>query len=416
MTTPSTAWPPRGLTGRLVRRVAPAGLPPDAPAARMALGEFEGYVSTVLSVALTLTKAALGWISGSISLVADALNNLADVGSSLIVAFGFRWSQKPRDREHPFGHGRVETVAQMILSIILIGVAIEVARAGVGRLRHPEPCHAPWWLTASIVVTVLVKAWLARFARILAKATRSQVLEADSWNHTFDIACTLLVVVALLGSYAGWVRLDGYAALGVSFFIAWTGYRYARHAVNTLIGEAPADADLARVRSLAAGVEGVRGVHDVIVHAYGDVRLISFHIEVDAHLTLLAAHDLGEAVERKVAEAFAARTVAHVDPVDRSHPGYAQAEALLRELLSGHAELAGFHDLRLAGPEGRYDLSVDFVARAHVASAEFGGILEGMCRQLHGRLPAARRVDLGLETEFASENELRRVFRQDEAP
>lgn len=406
---PSTSWPPRGLTGLLVRRLVPAGADPSATASRTALGEFEGYVSTAISVVLSLTKAVLGWIAGSVSLVADAVNNLADIGTSLVIALGFRWSSKPRDREHPFGHGRVETVITLILAIALVGVGFEVARAGVGRLLNPRPCHAPWWLTATVIVTVVVKGWLALFARTLAKATRSQVLEADAWNHTFDIASTALVVVALLGTALGWPRLDGFAAVGVSLFIAWTGIRYLRSSVHTLIGEAPSADDLARVRSTAAAVAGVRGVHDVIVHAYGDVRHISLHIEVDSNLTVLAAHTLAEAVEARIAEALGAKTTVHVDPVDRAHACYLRAEKALVDAVQ-RGDLVGFHDLRVSGPESALDVQVDLVVTKETLTGEFQGRLEAMRRRLQAELPGLHRADLGIETEYSSEQEFRREF------
>ena len=407
---PSIRWPPSGLTGWLVRRVAPSDVPPDHPRARTALGEFEGYVSTGLSVLLSLTKAITGWLSGSISLVADALNNLADVGSSLIIALGFRWSQRPRDREHPFGHGRIETVITLLLSMFLLGVALEVARSGVHRLLKPEPVFAPPWLTFVIVLTVAVKTWLALFARRLARATKSQVLEADGWNHTFDILCTLMVVLALLGARIGWLRMDGWCAVGVSLFIAFTGIKYARRAIDTLIGEAPSAEELARIRRLSCRVPGVRGAHDAIVHTYGDTKLISLHIEVDADLSVMAAHDLAERVEKRIADTLGARTIVHVDPVDRSHPAYAEADAAMRGVVEGRSELAGFHDLRVTGRPEAFDLSVDLVAHAGVANEAFPRLLDEVRRVLHERLPASRRIDLGVEAEFASEHERRGVF------
>ncbi len=404
------AWPPRGLTGLLARRIVPAGADPAATDARQSLGEFEGYLSTGISVVLSVSKAALGIFSGSVSLIADAVNNAADIVSSLVIALSCRYSRKPGDRKHPFGHGRLETVAALVLAILLIVVSLEVAGSGVRRLLRPEACTAPPWLLAALGVTVVVKAWLARFARTLARATRSQVLDADAWNHTFDIASTALVLLALLGTRVGWFRLDGWAALGVSAFIAWTGIRYTRTALSTLIGEAPTAADLARIRALAASVPGVRGVHDVIVHAYGDVRLISLHIEVDSDLTVTAAHALAEQAELRVAHATGAKVIAHADPVDRSHPAYAEAEGVLRRMVDAHEDISGFHDLRLTGPTGGYDLAVDVVMHPEVPSEDFHDEFDRLRDRLRAALPASRRIDIGIETESGSEHERRRVY------
>lgn len=393
----------------LVRRRVPAGQDPASTASRTSLGAFEGYVSTAISVVLSLSKAILGWIAGSVSLMADAVNNLADIGTSMVIALGFRWSSKPRDREHPFGHGRIETVITLVLAIALVGVGFEVARAGIGRLLNPKPCHAPWWLTAAVILTVAVKGWLAVFARTLARATRSQVLEADAWNHTFDIASTAMVVVALLGTSLGWPRLDGIAAVGVSIFIFWTGVRYLRASVHTLIGEAPSEADLALIRATAAAVPGVRGVHDVIVHAYGDVRIVSLHIEVDSNLSVLAAHALAEASEARVAETLSAKVTAHVDPVDRSHPCYGRVEeALTRAVARG--EGLGYHDLRVAGSESALDIQVDLVVSKDTLAGDFQRRLEALRQRLQSEIPGLHRADLGIETEYSSEQEFRREF------
>lgn len=404
------AWPPRGLTGLLVRRIVPAGATPSAAHARQALGEFEGYLSTGISIVLSATKAFLGIFSGSVSLIADAVNNAADIASSLVIALSCRFSRKPGDRKHPFGHGRLETVAMLVLAILLIGVSLEVASSGIRRLLNPEPCVAPPWLLAVLGGTVIVKAWLALFARTLARASRSQVLDADAWNHTFDIASTALVLLALLGTRTGWLRLDGWAALGVSGFIAWTGIRYTRVALNTLIGEAPTAADLARIRGLAAAVPGVRGVHDVLVHAYGDVRLISLHIEVDANLTVTAAHTLAEHAELRVAQGTGAKVIAHADPIDRSHPAYSEAEAFLQGLVDVCGDVSGFHDLRLTGPAGGYDLAVDIVMQPEVPSGDFHSEFDGLRDRLRAGLPAMRKVDIGIETEGGSEHEQRRIY------
>ncbi len=408
--TAKPVWPPRGLTGLLARRVVPAGADPSATDARQALGEFEGYLSTGISIVLSVSKAALGIFSGSVSLIADAVNNAADIASSLVIALSCRFSRRPGDRKHPFGHGRLETVAALVLSILLIGVSLEVASSGVRRLINPEPCTAPPWLLGALGVTVIVKAWLALFARILARATRSQVLDADAWNHTFDIASTALVLLAMVGARIGWTQLDGWAALGVSGFIAWTGVRYTRTALSTLIGEAPTAADLARVRGLAASVPGVRGVHDVIVHAYGDVRLISLHIEVDADLTVTAAHTLAEHAEMRVAEVTGAKVIAHTDPVDRSHPDYGEAERFLRGLVDAHGDVSGFHDLRLTGPAGGYDMAVDIVMHPEVPSDGFHDEFANLRDRLRSGLSAARNLDIGIETEGGSEHEQRRTY------
>ncbi len=400
----------RGLTGWIVRRVLRPGDDPRGAAARTALGEVEGYVSTGVSIALAATKGALGAVSGSVSLIADALNNLADVGSSLLIALGFRWSRKPRDPEHPFGHGRIEAVATLVLALFLIGVALEVARSGVRRLWAPTPIEAPAWMVATIAVAVALKGWLAVFARKLARLTESRVLEADAWNHTFDILSSLLVLLALASARWGRPNVDGYAALGVSLFIGYTGWRYARESVHELIGRAPPSEELDRLRAVAMNVPGVRGVHDLILHRYGDVRMVSLHVEVNAERTVLEAHDIAERVEADIAAQTGAKAVAHVDPVDRRHPAYRRAEKAIRDFVEAHGDSVGFHDLRVTGDDRNYDFTVDLVVRSSLRPEQFAQFLEEARRRLQRELPDANRIELGVEAEFASDPEHRRCF------
>ncbi|MBP7275534.1 MAG: cation transporter [Kiritimatiellae bacterium] len=401
---------PRGITGRLIRWALPAGAVPTSTEGRTRLGELEGYVSTAISAVLAAFKGVLGALTGSVSLIADAINNATDIASSLLIALACRWSRKPRDEEHPFGHGRAETIATLVLSFCLILVSMEVGRAGIERLWSPKPLQVPVWTLWGLGLTVAIKAWLALFARRVARLSRSVVIEADAWNHLFDILSTLLVLIALLGARAQMPRLDGWAGIGVAVFILWTGARFARRATHTLIGAAPDPAEMRHIRAIACSVPGVRGVHDLLIHAYGDLKLVSLHIEVDAHLTVMDAHTMAEHVEAEIARALDYRSVTHVDPVDRTHPAYGEAEQVMQRLTERHPELSGFHDLRLSGTATRYDLSVDLVAHGGVAAERFEALLAEMKDEVHGALPGADRVDLGLETELASEHEQRRIF------
>ncbi len=416
----NASGPPNSPVGRpcgpiawIIRRALGGDREPTETSARQRLGEFEGFLSATVSVLLAAVKAALGVWSGSISLIADALNNTADVASSLVIALSCRWAQRPGDRRHPFGHGRLETVATLILSFFLLAVALQVGAAGVRRLWRPEPAEAPGWVLAAVALTILVKSALARFARVAARLSNSTVIEADAWNHLFDIAATSLVFLALLGTRLGYPRLDGWAAIGVAGFIAGTGVRFARSALSVLIGESADDAQMARIQSLAASVNGVRGVHDVLVHSYGDARLISLHIEVDASLSLLAAHEMAEEVERRIARETGAKVVVHADPVDREHPQYEAARRSLDRYTQDHADVAGFHDLRLSGPPGEANLSVDIVLHAEDQRTGEHGVAElreRLRERLRRDIPGLQRIDLGFETERSATHEDRHSY------
>ncbi|MCF7838547.1 MAG: cation diffusion facilitator family transporter [Candidatus Marinimicrobia bacterium] len=401
------------LGGFCARRWLPRGLAPADTAGRQRLGEIEGIIGLVLSVVLSLLKLALGLLAGSLALLADAANNLADIGSSLLVIWGFRVARRPRDRQHPYGYGRIEPLVAFILALILLAVAIEVLRAGLGRLAAPKTLQVTGWMLVVIGATVGAKTLMAWLAFSLARVTHSQVLRTEAWNHGFDVLSTSLVFLGLLGARQGWHQLDGWAAIGVAACIAYTGWRQAGEAGHVLIGAAPDPTELKRVMQLATQVPEVFSAHDVVIHAYGDLKLISLHIEVDARQDALAAHALAEQVEEAVAAATNARTVVHADPVDHTHPDYAEAATALRHLVVNAPYLGGFHDLRLEGTKPNLKLQADLVGGEHLLPAEFAERIAQAHAQLARTLPFVRAFDLGLETPYAGDREIRRHFERD---
>ncbi len=401
----------RGLTGLVLRWILNDQEDPTSLEGRSRLGEFEGLIGLVMSLVLGITKGILAWITSSISLLADAVNSFADVGSSVIVMLGFRLARKPRDRQHPYGHGRLETVATLVLATILVGVALEVGRAGIERLIEPVAVYASGWILVAVIATIVIKAGMARFAHQLARITHSSMLKADAWNHTFDIVSTTLVLLALVSSRFGLAMVDGWAGIGVSVLIGYTGYRYIQEAVHSLIGEAPPHEDLHLIQKVARSVPGVFGVHDIIVHDYGDRRLISLHAEVDADQSALEVHDLAERVEETVSDALVAKVTVHSDPVDRSHPLYRPASDAVQDIVESQGDVVGFHDLRVEGDTNGFDLSVDLVVCSEVAQGDFSPVSDRLARRIRSRLSALKTLTLGIELEYASDQEFRKVYR-----
>ncbi len=366
----------------LLQRAVVQELPADSHENRTRLGMLAGWTSTVMSAFMAAAKFALGFASGSVSMLADATNNLTDMGSSLVIALGFQWSRKPRDEDHPFGHGRIEAVATLVLAIALILVGIEVGRSGAARLLNPKPVAAPLWLLAGVGITVLVKAWMAVFAKQLARLSKSQVLEADAWNHTFDILSTLMVLLALISSKFGWGAVDGWAAIGVALFILYTGISYAREAIDILLGKKPDPDAVSEIHDAVLEVDNVMGVHEIMVHHYGDVKMVSFHIEIDAGLSLVEAHEISEAAEARVEQRFNWRALAHLDPVDRSHPLFEELNRVIHEFIAQENCLVDVHDLRAEGEGLPFKVSFDLVTDMETERREYGEIYARTCKWL----------------------------------
>lgn len=281
-------------------------------------------------------------------------------------------------------------------------------------MLHPQALQIAPLDIGILAGTVALKVALAAVAAWLARLTGSTTLAADAWNHGFDVLSTGLVLGAFVAAAGGLPQVDGWAALGVAGFIAYTGYRYIRTAVNQLIGQAPDHRELHALHRMAAAVPGVYGVHDVIVHSYGDRQLISLHVEVDARQSALEVHELAERVEHAIAEKTGARVVVHADPVDHSHPQYRSVAAVLREVLAAHQDVVGFHDLRLFGEGDRIDMSVDLVVCTEVEPEIFEHVLVRLASRILANLPQVRMLDVGIEAEYASDREHRRVFVREE--
>ena len=327
----------------------------------------EGWVSIVVNVVIFAVKVVPGVLIGSISLVADAFHSLGDVLSSIVVIWGFKVAARPSDREHPFGHGRVESVATLVIGILLFVAAWEFGQNSVIRLLNPKPVAASNALLALLAVTLVLKEWLSRFALDLGRRIDSSVLEGDFWHHRSDVFATAVVIAALFAARFGWDWVDGIAGLAIAGFIAYAAYELTKAAINPLIGEAPSPQMLAEIREIALTVPEVDQVHDVIVHFYGGTMVTSLHVEISDSLDVTRAHDVAEAVEGAINERFHGWAVVHVDPVNREHPLYSEVQLFLQESVSAIPYAEGFHDLRIVGGTDPCYVIFDLKADSHHA-------------------------------------------------
>lgn len=286
-------------------------------------------------------------VTKSISLIADAIHTLADIATSIVVIIGFKIAKKPSDKEHPFGHGRMEVVATLIVAVLLIVAGVEFLESSIARIIHPTPVSASWLVLIIIITTIIIKELLAQFAKELGTMIDSKTLEADFLHHRSDVIATALVVVALIFSRYGYTSIDGFAGILVSLIIIYSGYKIAKEAINPLLGEAPSKELVQKIEEIAKSCEGVYGVHDVIVHQYGQECLVSFHIEVSDDETPAKLHDISEAVELKTGEEINGTIVVHVDPLNKNYERYSEIESAIQKMVSEDNRTISFHDLRI---------------------------------------------------------------------
>ena len=319
------------------------------PEIRARYGILEGWVSIVGNTLLFGIKLAIGLAVHSTALVADAVHTLADSATSAVVIVGFKMSQKPSDREHPFGHGRIEPVATLIISILLFVAGFELLKHSVHSILTPSVAHASYGAIAIIGLTVIAKELMARFSFVLGDLINSDTLKADALHHRSDVLATLLVMVALIASRFGYTQVDGIMGIGVYLVIFASAWSIATDAVNPLIGEAPSKEFLRQIEKACRSITDVMGVHDIVVHNYGENRIVSLHIEVSHRLSALAIHEIAEDVEEVVGRITGGMVVVHMDPINRAHPNYSEVLESVQNLVSEEPRVLTFHDLRLVG-------------------------------------------------------------------
>jgi len=315
------------------------------------VGKFQGWVSVAGNSLLFVIKFILGLLIGSISLMADAVHTLSDVISSSVVIWGFKESEKPADPEHPYGHGRAEYVATLVIAILLVVTGIEFIQGAFHRITSPKPINPTWWAIIAVASTIVLKELMARFAEHLSTKIASGTLHADAWHHRSDAISSGLVVMAMVAGKYGYNTADGWFGMGVALFIIWTGIEIARDAIDDLIGKPPPQEELNEIRELAIATDGVLGAHDISVHSYGQDKFISVHIELDANISSARAHDISENVESKILTKLGSAPTVHIDPISPDHPIVKSIETFLGEILEKESRITGYHDVRVVDTE-----------------------------------------------------------------
>ena len=356
-----------------------------------AYGLLEGYISVVLNTLLFALKGGLGLASGSVALIADAVHSLSDSVTSVVVIVGSYIARRPPDAEHPYGHGRAESVAAVVIAVLLATTGVGFSRASIERVLDPVPLTASWLAIGIVSATMLVKEWMARFSIALGRASANPALEADGWHHRSDVLSTLLVVGGMIGSRYDLAVLDGAVGIGVSLVLIKVAVDIGRKAFDSLLGRAPEADELAEVRRRAMEVDGVEGVHDVVIHHYGATCFYSLHVETSDQVSALQLHELTARVEERVANGHHGAVCVHADPINREHPEYQRLHRVVSEAVQADALARSFHDLRIVG--GGDQLYVIFdVSLAEGRRGDWTAAQRRLARAVRSEFPGARVV------------------------
>jgi len=344
-----------GLTQFIIDHAISPRVDRDSPAFRGKVGLLEGWVSIFGNFILFVIKFIFGIASSSIALIADAFHTLSDVATSGVVIFGFKVAQKPPDQEHPFGHGRAETIATLTIAILMAVVAFEFGKTAVDRLffsqRVVDVSTLNGWFLLVVALTAVGKGLMAAFAYRLGEMIDSDTLRGDAVHHTSDVYTTLVVIAALIGARLGFPILDGIMGIVVALMILYSAYDIARKAIDELLGKPASSELLERIATTAGSVDGARQVHDVIVHQYGSERFISLHVEVDEETSPPEAHTIADTVERRLADDLNAQVVTHIDPVTSEGERVKEVRNLVEGAIQELDRDFEIQDLRVVGSD-----------------------------------------------------------------
>ncbi len=362
-----------GLFDNITNRLIPKGKEP-ARVYRSKIGKFQGWVSVFVNGLLFIIKFIIGIIIGSVSVIADAIHTLSDVISSGVVIWGFHEAEKPADPKHPYGHGRVEYIATLIIAILLVVVGVEFIKSSIERILNPSPISPSWWMIIIILATVFLKELTARYANFLANKISSGTLYADAWHHRSDAISSLLVIIAMIAGKYGYYSIDGWAGIGVALFVIWTGFTIAKEAVNDIIGTPPAEDEISDIKQVVSNIPGVLGVHDITVHSYGKDKFVSIHVEIDDNISSAHAHDIAEDVEAILFSRLEIEPTVHIDPISINNPMIRKVNTYLKNNWQNDKRITGWHDIRIVDTEKHHVILFGINIKAGFTKAENIGI------------------------------------------
>ena len=332
------------------------------PSVRGAYGALSGFVGITTNILLSALKLVLGLLSGSLAIMADALNNLSDAGASVITLVSFRMSAKPADREHPFGHARIEYVSSLIVSFLILLIGYELFSSSLDKILHPTETVFHIASVIVLALSIVCKLWLGLFNRTLGKKIDSGVLRATGADSLSDALSTTAVLIALLIFKFTSFDTDGYMGIIVSVIIFIAGIRILNETKNSILGEAPSEDTVEIIAQTVADYPDVLGTHDMMIHTYGaNVTIASFHVEVDRTGDVMKLHDMIDGIERRLFEEHQILCTVHMDPVVTDDALICEMRARVQAAVSEIDERLTIHDFRFVEGPTHTNLIFDVV-------------------------------------------------------
>ncbi len=324
----------------------------SSPHVRKAYGILCGAVGIFLNLCLFTGKFFAGFISNSIAITADAMNNLSDAGSSFITLIGFQMAGQKPDIHHPFGHGRIEYISGFLVSIAIIFMGFELVKTSIEKIIHPETIHFDPLVTGILIISICVKMYMAFYNTAVGKKMESAAMKATATDSLSDSLATFVVLLSTLVCRFTSINIDGYCGIAVGLFILYAGYSAAKDTISPLLGQPPQKEFIEQIETLVNSYEGVLGIHDLIVHDYGPGRvMVSLHAEVDSTGSIMEIHDMIDNIEKELAKKCHCEAVIHMDPILVNDPLTDNLHSQIETILTTLDASVKLHDFRVvSGP------------------------------------------------------------------
>lgn len=334
----------------------------EKSAVRTAYGVMASMVGIVCNVFLFLVKFIVGLLLHSVSVTADAFNNLSDAASSIISFIGVKMAGKPADKEHPFGHGRIEYIAALIVSFLVLEVGFTFFKDSISKIRTPEELNFQLVSVVILILSIGVKLWLGVFNKKLGKKIDSKVMMAVFTDSMGDVITTSATILSLVIFRLTGVNIDGIVGIGVALVVMWAGVGIAKDTLEPLIGEAIDPEEYDKVKRFVERYPGIEGTHDLIIHNYGpNQSMASIHAEVPNDADIEEAHELIDRIERDAADELGILLVIHMDPIEMRDEEVMHMRTVVENTLKSLDRQCSIHDLRVVNGMGQINLIFDMV-------------------------------------------------------
>ncbi|WP_243449399.1 cation diffusion facilitator family transporter [Clostridium acetobutylicum] len=334
-------------------------------------GILSSIMGLIVNLILFVIELSIGIFINSIAVIADAFHNLADVSASVITLIGFKLSNKPADKEHPFGHGRVEYLSALLVSAIILLVGVEFIKTSFLRILSPEPVSFNLISFIIMLIAIPLKLWLSLFNKNIGKKINSSALKASGADALNDVYILSSVILSLLVSAFSTISIDGYVGVLIGALIIWSAVNLMKDTIDPLLGQAPDPNLVKSIKKMALKCDVILGVHDLIIHNYGPGRtMISFHAEVPYNIPIMTLHSKIDETEKRISEELDIFVVIHMDPLLIGSPEVSEAKRYVSKILKDFPSVQSFYDFRIVGDGEDKKLIFDIVVPFDVDISE----------------------------------------------